>query len=54
MDFPVRFNMWNKTEADAMEIFHIEKGKIIEAWEISDRLGLMMQLGMELRPKERK
>jgi steroid delta-isomerase-like uncharacterized protein len=43
----------NKTEVDAMEIFHIENGKIIEAWEISDRLGLMMQLGMELKPKEK-
>jgi len=42
----------NKTEADAIEIFHVENGKIIEAWEISDRLGLMMQLGMELKPKE--
>jgi len=42
----------NKTEAAAIEIFHIENGKIIEAWEISDRLGLMRQLGMELKPKE--
>jgi len=42
----------NKTEAGAIEIFRIENGKIIEAWEISDRLGLMMQLGMELKPKE--
>jgi len=44
----------NKTEADAIEIFHVENGKIIEAWEISDRLGLMQQLGMELKPKEAK
>ncbi len=44
----------NKTEAAAIEIFHIENGKIIEAWEISDSLGLMMQLGMELKPKEEK
>jgi len=42
----------NKTEAGAIEIFRIEDGKIVEAWEISDRLGLMMQLGMELKPKE--
>ena len=40
------------TEASAIEIFHIEDGKIVEVWEISDTLGLMMQLGMELRPKE--
>lgn len=44
----------NKTEAGAIEIFDVENGKIIEAWEISDRLGLMMQLGMELKPKEEK
>jgi len=41
-----------KTEASAIEIFHIEDGKIVEAWEISDTLGLMQQLGMELKPKE--
>jgi predicted ester cyclase len=35
-------------------IFHIVDGKIVEAWEISDRLGLMQQLGMELKPKEGK
>ncbi|GAI03545.1 unnamed protein product, partial [marine sediment metagenome] len=27
-------------------------GKIIEEWEIFDELGMMMQLGMELKPKE--
>lgn len=42
----------NKTEAGAIEIFRIEDAKIVEAWEISDRLGLMQQLGMELKPKE--
>jgi steroid delta-isomerase-like uncharacterized protein len=40
-----------KTEASAMEIFHIVDGKIMEVWEISDRLGLMQQLGLELKPK---
>jgi len=42
------------TEAGAIEIFRIEDGKIVEVWEISDTLGLMMQLGMELKPKEEK
>jgi predicted ester cyclase len=41
-----------KTEAGAIDIFHIVDGKIVEVWEISDRLGLMQQLGMELKPKE--
>jgi len=41
-----------KTEASAIEIFHIVDGKIVEAWEISDRLSLMQQIGMELKPKE--
>jgi len=42
----------NKTEACAIEIFRIKETKIVEAWEISDRLGLMQQLGMELAPKK--
>ena len=41
-----------KGEAGGIEIYHFEDGKIVEVWEISDTLGLMMQLGMELKPKE--
>ncbi|MGB6867660.1 MAG: ester cyclase [Candidatus Aminicenantaceae bacterium] len=41
-----------KTEASGMEIYHFKDGKIVEVWEISDALGLMQQLGMELKPKE--
>ena len=41
-----------KTEASGMEIYHFKDGKIGEVWEISDALGLMQQLGMELKPKE--
>jgi len=37
------------TEASALQIFHIVDGKIVETWELSDTLGLMQQLGMELR-----
>ena len=40
------------TEASGMEIFHIKDSKIVEVWEISDRLGLMQQLGMELQMKK--
>jgi hypothetical protein len=30
----------------------IVEGKIKEGWRITDSLGLMTQLGLELRPKE--
>jgi steroid delta-isomerase-like uncharacterized protein len=40
------------TEVSAMELFHIKDNRIVEVWEISDRLGLMQQLGMELQIKE--
>jgi len=40
------------TEASGMEIYHIKDSKIAEVWEISDRLGLMQQLGMELQMKK--
>jgi len=42
----------NKTESSGIEIFRIENGKIVESKEEFDQLGLMMQLGMELKPKE--
>jgi predicted ester cyclase len=32
-------------------IFRLVDGKIAEEWEIFDELGLMTQLGMELKPK---
>jgi len=35
-------------------IFRLVDGKIVEEWEIIDELGMMMQLGMELKPKEAK
>jgi steroid delta-isomerase-like uncharacterized protein len=40
------------TEVSAMEMFHIKDNRIVEVWEISDRLGLMQQLGMELKLME--
>jgi predicted ester cyclase len=33
-------------------VFRIVDGKIAEEWEIIDMLGMVMQLGMELKPKE--
>jgi steroid delta-isomerase-like uncharacterized protein len=38
--------------ANASTVFRLVGGKIVEEWEIFDELGLMHQLGMELRPKE--
>jgi len=31
-------------------VLRLEEGRIVEEWEILDELGLMHQLGMELRP----
>ena len=41
-----------KVEASGITIIRIEKGKFVEQWEEFDMLGLMQQLGMELKPKE--
>lgn len=42
----------NKVEASGITIIRIENGKFVEEREEFDMLGLMTQLGMELRPKE--
>ena len=42
----------NKVEFGAIVIYHLKDGKIVEMREEGDILGLMMQLGMELKPKE--
>jgi steroid delta-isomerase-like uncharacterized protein len=44
----------NKIEHSGIMISRIENGKIVEEKEEVDRLGVMMQLGMELKPKEEK
>jgi steroid delta-isomerase-like uncharacterized protein len=36
----------------AFTVFRLVDGKIVEEWEGFDELGLMHQLGMELRPKQ--
>jgi predicted ester cyclase len=43
-----------KLEMGGIGIARIETGKIVEEWEDYDMLGMMMQLGMELKPKEEK
>jgi len=42
----------NKYESSEISIRRIENGKVVECWEQLDLLGLMQQLGMELKPKE--
>jgi predicted ester cyclase len=39
-----------KFKYTAMMIARIEEGKVAEAWGVADMLGLMEQLGMELKP----
>ena len=41
-----------KVEVGGMNIIRIKDGKTVEDWEDADVLGWMMQLGMELKPKE--
>ena len=36
----------------AMEFCRISEGKIVEVWQDADVLGLLIQLGMELKPKD--
>jgi predicted ester cyclase len=42
----------NKIETSAIFITRIENGMIVEDKEEDNALGMMMQLGMELKPKE--
>jgi steroid delta-isomerase-like uncharacterized protein len=42
----------NKFESSGILITRIADGKVVEQWEDFDMLGMMMQLGMELKPKE--
>ena len=43
-----------KAESTGIEILRFENGKIAEAWAAEDVLGLLTQLGFELKPKEDK
>ena len=42
----------NKIEVSSILMIRIQNGKIVEFKEELDQLGMMMQLGMELKPKE--
>jgi len=42
----------NKVEMSGFMMTRIENGKLVEDKEEADTLGMMMQLGMELKPKE--
>ena len=42
----------NKIESSGIIISRIVNGKVVEQWEDFDMLGMMQQLGMELKPKE--
>ncbi len=42
----------NTFESSGILISRIEDGKVVEQWEEFDMLGMMQQLGMELKPKE--
>ena len=43
----------NKIEMSVIAIFYFKEGKIVEVREEFDMIGLMQQLGMELKPKEK-
>ena len=42
----------NEVEVSSIIIFRIENGKVVEERQEADMLGFMLQLGMELKPKE--
>ena len=44
----------NKIEVSSILMIRIQNGKIVEFKEELDQLGMMMQLGFELKPKEEK
>jgi steroid delta-isomerase-like uncharacterized protein len=41
-----------KVNVGCIVIYRLQDGKIVEEWAEEDMLGMMMQLGMELKPKE--
>ena len=44
----------NKISVECQHMLRLANGKVVEAWLVEDNLGMMMQLGMELKPKEGK
>ena len=44
----------NKISVECQHTLRLANGKVAEVWSVEDNLGMMMQLGMELKPKEEK
>ena len=44
----------NKISVECQHMLRLANGKVAEVWLVEDNLGMMMQLGMELKPKEEK
>ncbi len=44
----------NKISVECQHMLRLADGKVAEVWLVEDNLGMMMQLGMELKPKEEK
>jgi predicted ester cyclase len=42
----------NKIKVECHHMLRLVDGKIAEVWLVEDNLGMMMQLGLELKPKE--
>ena len=42
----------NKISVECQHMLRLANGKVAEVWFIEDNLGMMQQLGMELKPKE--
>ena len=42
----------NKISVECQHMLRLANGKVVEVWLVEDNLGMMMQLGMELKPKE--
>ena len=42
----------NKISVECQHMLRLADGKVAEVWLVEDNLGMMMQLGMELKPKE--
>jgi predicted ester cyclase len=44
----------NPIRSEGIHVYHFFKGKVKEMWIVEDKLSLMHQLGLELKPKEEK
>ncbi len=42
----------NPTIVEGISIFRMDEGKIVESWDIVDRLGMLQQLGFKITPPQ--